>query len=346
MTSRKGKHDYSFTNEYFGLRFPHSTSVKVANWDSRLCIIENTKWRAHVHVTIRVKRANVTTAYYTNSTSTFRPIIQLLHDVELNPGPANSSIRNKSEKSNGNVKIAHLNVRSLKCREHFVLVKETVLENKFDIFTVSETWLNSSVTDLEIEIPGYVIYRIDRQAKIGGGVCAYVSRNYRTDNDVSLAPWSIVDVFDDVEDKLYALDSLFTEILDRHAPVKTFKARCKPNPCVTDNIRGLMKTRDDWRKKAKKTNDPLSWTAYRYFRQEVKGKSELLNRNLWPNKSRGIQITPIISGKQFASASPANLHLSEHTVRATKLLQTNLISFSYLVRALLTKLRPWLMNAT
>ena len=31
-----------------------------------------------------------------------------------------------------------------------------------------------------------------------------------------------------------------------------------------------MKTRDNWRKKAKKANDPLSWTAYRYFRQEVK----------------------------------------------------------------------------
>ena len=89
-------------------------------------------------------------------------------------------------------------------------------------------------------------------------------------SDVSLAPWSIVDVFDDVEDKLYAFDLLFTEIFGRHAPVKTFKARGKPNPCVTDNIRGLMKTRDDWRKKAKKTNDPLSWTAYRYFRQEVK----------------------------------------------------------------------------
>jgi len=77
-------------------------------------------------------------------------------------------------------------------------------------------------------------------------------------NDVLLAPWSIVDVFDDVEDKLYAFDLLFTEILDRHAPVKTFKACGKPNPCVTDNIHGLMKTRDDWCKKAKKTNDPLS----------------------------------------------------------------------------------------
>ncbi|XP_073228523.1 uncharacterized protein [Porites lutea] len=369
-----------------------------------------------------------------------------MHDVELNPGPANCSSGDKSEKSNGNVKIAHLNVRSLKCREHFVLVKNAVLENKFDIFTVSETWLNSSVTDLEIEIPGYVIYRIDRQARVGGGVCAYVSRNYRTEylsdislitasgfhqlwlkiharnmksflvcttyrppdtslscfdsdltenfiyassfnvpiyllgdlncrlensddpgakalvnfcrsynlsilintptrvtetsksildvilasdtrqvqtatvmessisdheliyvtlrlkkarskpiyittrsfkhycpidfnNDVSLAPWSIVDVFDDVEDKIYAFDSLFTEILDRHAPVKTFKARCKPNPCVTDNIRGLMKTRDDWRKKAKKTNDPLSWTAYRYFRQEVKREIRIAERD-------------------------------------------------------------------
>ena len=79
------------------------------------------------------------------------------------------------------MKIAHLNIRSLKCREHFVLVKKAVLDNKFGILTISETWLNSSVTDLEIEIPGYAICRIDRKVKNGGGVCAYVSRNYRTE---------------------------------------------------------------------------------------------------------------------------------------------------------------------
>ena len=113
-TLRKDKQDYSFTSEYFGLCFSHSSSVKEVNWDTRHC----TKWRTHVHVTIsmRVKRASATTAYYANSTSTFRPVIQLLHDVELNPGPANCSSGDKSEKSNGNVKIAHLNVRSLKCR--------------------------------------------------------------------------------------------------------------------------------------------------------------------------------------------------------------------------------------
>lgn len=56
-----------------------------------------------------------------------------------------------------------------------------------------------------------------------------------------------------------------------------------------------MKTRDDWRKKAKKTNDPLSWTAYRYFRQEVKREiriaeqefvAEQIQRN--PNNTNNI----------------------------------------------------------
>ena len=46
---------------------------------------------------------------------------------------------------------------------------------------------------------------------------------------------------------------------------ESFKIRGKPNPCVTDNIRGLKKTSDKWYKEAKKTNDPLAW---KFFRQE------------------------------------------------------------------------------
>jgi len=175
---KKDKEDYSLSSAYPGLRFPHSTLVKMANCDPDLYTRHTTRWQTNVNVINRIKQASATTAYYDNSTLVFRPIIQLLHDVELNPGPANCSTTNEFKKSNGNLKKAHLNVRSLKCREHFVLVKEAILENKFDIFTISETWLNSSVTDLEIGIPGYVIYRIDRQAKNGGRACAYISRNY------------------------------------------------------------------------------------------------------------------------------------------------------------------------
>lgn len=53
-------------------------------------------------------------------------------------------------------------------------------ENDFDIFTVSETWLDNSITDLEVEIPGYDVYRLDRHEKTGGGVCTYVRESYKT----------------------------------------------------------------------------------------------------------------------------------------------------------------------
>ncbi len=51
----------------------------------------------------------------------------------------------------------------------------------FDVFTVSETWPNNSVTNLEIEILGYDIFHIDRNNKVGGSVCVDVLNVYKTE---------------------------------------------------------------------------------------------------------------------------------------------------------------------
>ena len=67
---------------------------------------------------------------------------------------------NSAGKPQSDIKIAHLNARSIKNRDHYILTKNLLAENDFDIFTVSETWLDNSVTDLEVEIPGYDVYRI------------------------------------------------------------------------------------------------------------------------------------------------------------------------------------------
>ena len=40
------------------------------------------------------------------------------------------------------------------------------------MFTISESWLDASVSDLEIEVPGYNICRVDGSNKTGGGICA------------------------------------------------------------------------------------------------------------------------------------------------------------------------------
>ena len=61
---------------------------------------------------------------------------------------------------------------------------------------------------------------------------------------MSAAPWSVVDTFDDVEDKLNAFHLVFNQILDLHAPIKNVKVRSPPNPYVTDEIIFLMRTRD------------------------------------------------------------------------------------------------------
>ncbi|CAB4034843.1 Hypothetical predicted protein, partial [Paramuricea clavata] len=45
---------------------------------------------------------------------------------------------------------------------------------------VSETWLNTSVTNKEIEIEGYKLHRLDRLHKKGGGVCVYIRKDIKS----------------------------------------------------------------------------------------------------------------------------------------------------------------------
>ena len=44
----------------------------------------------------------------------------------------------------------------------------------YDIVVVVETWANDSVIDSELQIYGYIMYRLDRKRKCGGGLILYV----------------------------------------------------------------------------------------------------------------------------------------------------------------------------
>ena len=52
-----------------------------------------------------------------------------------------------------------------------------ILEHKYDIVGISETWANDNISDSELNIPGYSLYRKDRNNKFksnGGGVALYI----------------------------------------------------------------------------------------------------------------------------------------------------------------------------
>lgn len=91
--------------------------------------------------------------------------------------PRTSSIhieRNGNKAKVANCKILHFNIKSLLNATNLTQRKEFVHETILEVFTLSETWLNSTITNVEISIEGYTSFRQDRLHERGGGVCSYI----------------------------------------------------------------------------------------------------------------------------------------------------------------------------
>ena len=72
-------------------------------------------------------------------------------------------------------KILHLNVRSL--IPHLLEIKLLLAGFVIHVLTLSQTWLDSTVSDSEVTISGYSMCRNDRD-RHGGGVVCSVSDSY------------------------------------------------------------------------------------------------------------------------------------------------------------------------
>lgn len=111
-------------------------------------------------------------------------LIALSGDIELNPG---FLMLDDMRKTRG-LKIAHLNIRSLRHKVDSLQL-EGINNKTVDILTLSETWLDSTVEDSEIALPGFNCVRKDRTGlKEGyGGVAIYLHERlpYRVREDVN-----------------------------------------------------------------------------------------------------------------------------------------------------------------
>ena len=101
--------------------------------------------------------------------------VLLSGDVERNPGPPEQDSAAKRGTKSASVKktlkIVHLNARSI--LRHLDDVQCLVKSQRPDILAISESWLGPSVSDAEVTLPGYTIYRLDR-SRSGGGIAVYV----------------------------------------------------------------------------------------------------------------------------------------------------------------------------
>ena len=73
--------------------------------------------------------------------------------------------------------IAHLNVNGLRSKLDFI--KILLKQEKFDILCLSETKIDSTVSDSDVKVPGYVSYRQDRTAHMVEGFLFMLLLNSR-----------------------------------------------------------------------------------------------------------------------------------------------------------------------
>ena len=103
-------------------------------------------------------------------------LLLLSGDISLNPGPTPNSVSQSFWKpfENKGLHFLHLNINSIlpKLDE----LKTIAGNTKAAIIGITESKVDNSISDSEVEIPGYCILRCDRNRN-GGGVACYVRQD-------------------------------------------------------------------------------------------------------------------------------------------------------------------------
>jgi len=102
--------------------------------------------------------------------------------------------------------------------------------------------LSSGVVDVQISDHSLVftILRLSAPRLQSRKIYARNYKNFNSDiffEDLQNAPFHVMDVFDDVDDKLFAFESLYLDIINEHAPIKKFHARGNQVPFMTEQWR-------------------------------------------------------------------------------------------------------------
>ena len=105
----------------------------------------------------------------------------------------------------------------------------------------------------------YVILKKTVSKKRSRKLCLRSLKRFNRDSfldDLHLILYSVMDVFDEVDDKLFVFESLYNEVLDEHAPLKHFHVRGGHVPYMTAEWHKAIRHRNRlWKKITKNKTD-------------------------------------------------------------------------------------------
>ena len=176
-------------NVFFG----HLTSEIVLSGQEDTSALSQEKWCSGMrdsHVSMHARSRRFLAAripLYPNSSVHFSATrLVVSGDVSPNPGLGGTRPNtNLSQGSSFSFQSKRIALLSFECEVitslpvHLDEVGTLILLNNLDVFAVSETWLNSTWNDHELNIQGYQLFRQDRETTVaskaphGGGVAIY-----------------------------------------------------------------------------------------------------------------------------------------------------------------------------
>jgi hypothetical protein len=80
------------------------------------------------------------------------------------------------------IKIGHVNIRNLMSKTKFHDLQSLIINHRYDVFAISETWLWKNKLNDDINVSGYKMFRADRcnikfYNNRGAGVVVYVNED-------------------------------------------------------------------------------------------------------------------------------------------------------------------------
>ena len=89
--------------------------------------------------------------------------------------------------------------------------------------------------------------------------------------DMALAPWGNIEAVDDddIDNKVTIFENIHRDLIDKHAPFRTFRVTRPATPWFTDEIKELMDNRDKYKNKFNKDKRPETELLFKDLRNKV-----------------------------------------------------------------------------
>ena len=172
---------------------------------------------------------------------------------------------------------------------------ETLLD--LVLTTNKDRMLTSGVVDVQISDHSlvYTILRISAPRLRSRKICMRSLKHFNHDlfvQDLYNIPFHIMDIFDEVDDKLFVFESLYTDIVNVHAPLKQVHVRGNQVPFMTETWRKAIRHRNMLWKRFSRERTDINYANYKIQRNKCTSLRRNAIKDYFRKKTEATESNP------------------------------------------------------